>query len=49
MPSKFEIFNDLHESGELFVLPNVWNVKSALFFQENRTSCHRYVQRSGGK
>jgi len=34
MPSKFETFRDLHQSSELFVLPNVWNVKSSLFFQE---------------
>lgn len=34
MPSKFEIFRDLHQSSELFVLPNVWNVKSAVYFQE---------------
>jgi 2-methylisocitrate lyase-like PEP mutase family enzyme len=34
MLSKFETFRDLHQSSELFVLPNVWNVKSSLFFQE---------------
>jgi len=34
MSKKFETFRDLHRSSGLFVLPNVWNVKSALFFQE---------------
>lgn len=34
MPSKFEQFKDLHQSSDLFVLPNVWNAKSAVFFQE---------------
>ena len=33
MYSNFETFRDLHLADELFVLPNVWNVKSALFFQ----------------
>jgi len=36
MHSKFEIFRGLHLLPELFVLPNVWNVKSALFFQEKK-------------
>ncbi len=36
MQSKFETFRGLHQSAELFVLPNVWNVKSAVFFQEKR-------------
>jgi 2-methylisocitrate lyase-like PEP mutase family enzyme len=36
MKSKFETFRDLHRSAELFVLPNVWNVKSALHFQEKK-------------
>ena len=34
MQSKFETFRELHQGSGLFVLPNVWNVKSALFFQE---------------
>jgi 2-methylisocitrate lyase-like PEP mutase family enzyme len=33
MQSKFETFKELHQATELFVLPNVWNVKSAEFFQ----------------
>jgi 2-methylisocitrate lyase-like PEP mutase family enzyme len=33
MPSKFETFKDLHQSADLFVLPNVWNAKSALLCQ----------------
>lgn len=36
MPSTFETFNALHQSGDLFVLPNVWNAKSALVFQEKK-------------
>lgn len=36
MQSKFETFRGLHQSAELFVLPNVWNVKSAVFFQEKK-------------
>jgi 2-methylisocitrate lyase-like PEP mutase family enzyme len=34
MSSKFKQFKDLHQS--LFVLPNVWNAKSALLFQEKK-------------
>lgn len=33
MLSKFEQFNNLHQSADLFVLPNVWNARSALLFQ----------------
>lgn len=36
MPSTFEKFKDLHHSSGLFVLPNAWNAKSALLFQENK-------------
>ena len=36
MSSNFEKFKDLHQSPGLFVLPNAWNVKSALLFQENK-------------
>lgn len=35
MPSNFEKFKNLHHSSGLFVLPNAWNAKSALLFQEN--------------
>jgi 2-methylisocitrate lyase-like PEP mutase family enzyme len=34
MSSQFHQFKDLHEPGALFVLPNVWNVASAVVFQE---------------
>jgi 2-methylisocitrate lyase-like PEP mutase family enzyme len=34
MSKNFEEFKTLHQSDNLFVLPNVWNVKSALLFQE---------------
>ena len=34
MSAKFQVFNDLHRSTELFILPNVWNAKSAIVFQE---------------
>jgi len=34
MSSGFQRFNDLHHVGNLFVLPNVWNAKSAVIFQE---------------
>ena len=34
MNTKFEQFNDLHHTSNIFVLPNVWNAKSALFFQD---------------
>ncbi|MBN9386367.1 MAG: isocitrate lyase/phosphoenolpyruvate mutase family protein [Chitinophagaceae bacterium] len=35
MSSKFQQFKDLHKSADLFVLPNAWNVASALLFQAN--------------
>lgn len=35
MSSSFSKFNNLHHSSDLFVLPNVWNAKSALGFQES--------------
>ncbi|AXY76358.1 isocitrate lyase/phosphoenolpyruvate mutase family protein [Paraflavitalea soli] len=35
MSSSFNQFNSLHTSPDLFVLPNVWNAKSAIRFQEN--------------
>ena len=34
MTAKFEQFENLHHTANIFVLPNVWNAKSALFFQE---------------
>jgi 2-methylisocitrate lyase-like PEP mutase family enzyme len=34
MSVPFKNFKDLHQSAGLFVLPNVWNVKSALAIQE---------------
>jgi 2-methylisocitrate lyase-like PEP mutase family enzyme len=34
MSSKFKTFNELHLSNDLFVLPNVWNTRSALIFQK---------------
>jgi 2-methylisocitrate lyase-like PEP mutase family enzyme len=36
MSSKFQQFKDLHHSAGLFLLPNIWNAKSALFFQEKQ-------------
>src|ERR1700754_4423609 len=36
MSSKIEKFRELHSSADLFVLPNVWNAKSALLFQEQQ-------------
>ena len=33
MTSRFEQFRQLHQSNPLFILPNVWNAKSALHFQ----------------
>jgi 2-methylisocitrate lyase-like PEP mutase family enzyme len=36
MSSKFKTFRDLHQSPNLFVLPNVWNPKSAIFYQERK-------------
>jgi 2-methylisocitrate lyase-like PEP mutase family enzyme len=35
MSANFKKFKDLHQSAGLFVLPNAWNVKSALLLQEN--------------
>ena len=35
MYSKFRKFKDLHLAAALLVLPNVWDAKSALLFQEN--------------
>jgi 2-methylisocitrate lyase-like PEP mutase family enzyme len=34
MSATFQTFNDLHQSTELFILPNAWNAKSAIVFQE---------------
>ena len=34
MSSKFQQFKDLHKSDHLFVLPNVWDAKSARVFHE---------------
>jgi len=34
MSQKFKEFKKLHQSDVLFVLPNVWNAKSAKLFQE---------------
>jgi 2-methylisocitrate lyase-like PEP mutase family enzyme len=34
MSQKFKEFKRLHQSDALFVLPNVWNAKSAVLFQE---------------
>jgi 2-methylisocitrate lyase-like PEP mutase family enzyme len=34
MSSSFQQFKQLHQSPGLFVLPNVWNAKSALLFQK---------------
>ena len=36
MTSQFFQFKDLHKAGHLFVLPNIWNVASALIFQEKQ-------------
>ncbi len=36
MDSKYQQFKDLHHSPGLFVLPNVWNAKTALLFQEQQ-------------
>lgn len=35
MTSMFEKFRDLHQSDRLFILPNAWDAKSALLFQES--------------
>jgi 2-methylisocitrate lyase-like PEP mutase family enzyme len=34
MSQKFKEFKGLHQTDTLFVLPNVWNAKSAVLFQE---------------
>jgi 2-methylisocitrate lyase-like PEP mutase family enzyme len=36
MSTNFKKFYDLHHTKELFVLPNVWNAKSALLLQEKK-------------
>ena len=36
MSSTFETFDNLHRSAGLFVLPNVWDAKSAVTFQEEK-------------
>lgn len=36
MSSPFQQFKQLHQSPGLFVLPNVWNAKSAMLFQKEK-------------
>lgn len=36
MASQFERFKELHHAADLFVLPNVWNAKSARIFQDEK-------------
>jgi len=36
MSTLYQQFKQLHQSSELFVLPNVWNTKSALLFQQEK-------------
>ena len=36
MLSNFEVFKALHHTDKLFILPNAWDAKSALLFQENK-------------
>jgi 2-methylisocitrate lyase-like PEP mutase family enzyme len=36
MPSTFQQFKNLHRAPGLFVLPNIWNAKSAILFQEKK-------------
>ncbi|MBS0026461.1 isocitrate lyase/PEP mutase family protein [Chitinophaga sp. 22321] len=36
MSSKFDTFRALHQSDNLFVLPNAWDARSALLFQEQQ-------------
>lgn len=36
MSSQFQKFKALHQADNLFVLPNVWNAKSAMVFQEKQ-------------
>ncbi len=38
MSSAFKQFKDLHHAKDLFVLPNVWNAKSAIILQEKKFS-----------
>lgn len=34
MSNRFQAFKQLHHSSPLFILPNAWNAKSALYFQQ---------------
>lgn len=34
MPSKYKVFKDLHYANELLILPNAWDVKSAMVCQQ---------------
>lgn len=36
MNTSYQQFNALHQAGNLFLLPNVWNPKSAILFQQNK-------------
>jgi 2-methylisocitrate lyase-like PEP mutase family enzyme len=36
MPSQFEKFKALHQGDQLFVLPNVWDARSAIIFEEKK-------------
>lgn len=36
MPTKIERFRNLHQSSELFLLPNAWNAKSAKVIEEQQ-------------
>lgn len=36
MSSSFKQFKDLHQADSLFILPNTWNPKSAILFQEQK-------------
>ena len=36
MSSQFQKFKSLHEMDELFVLPNVWDARSAIVFQDKK-------------
>ncbi|NBP69834.1 MAG: isocitrate lyase/phosphoenolpyruvate mutase family protein [Cytophagia bacterium] len=36
--TKFEKFQALHKAKDLFILPNAWNVESAIIFQKNNFS-----------
>ena len=38
MSSKLNQFKELHRSGSLLILPNAWDAKSALLFQQNKFS-----------